>query len=139
MLNLLRLGTINGDLDFIKKANQIGQVFSKQVKDIPSAHTFLMVALDYKVGPFYLLVIAGKKNAVDTNEMLDALNSRFIPNRIVVVNSADQNDKDLYKISETIQNQIPLDGKATAYVCFDYSCKDPTVEIKRMLELMSEN
>ena len=139
MLNLLRLGTIKGDLDLITKANQIGKVFSKQVKTIPSAYTFLMVALDYLVGPSYLVVIAGEKNASDTKKMLGAITSRFIPNRTIIINSSDQKDSDLYDISSTIKNQLPLDGKATAYVCYDYSCKDPTIDIRRMLELMSEN
>ena len=139
MLNLLRLGTINGDINLLEKANQLSKVFSRQVKGIPSAHTFLMTALDYKIGPSYLVVIAGDKDRSDTTEMLNALTSRFIPNRVVIINSASKEDNELYKISETIRNQKPLDGKATAYVCFKYSCKDPTVEIKRMLELMSEN
>ncbi|NHI93895.1 MAG: thioredoxin domain-containing protein [Candidatus Lokiarchaeota archaeon] len=139
MLNLLRLGTINGDLELIRKADELGKVFSNQLRNNPSSHTFFMIALDYKIGPSYLVVIAGKKNAPDTNEMLDALISRFIPNKFIILNLLDEENFELTKISEIIQNQIPIDGKATAYICFNYTCKDPTIDIERMLELMSEN
>ena len=136
MLNLLRLGRMTATSDLEEKAARIGSAFSGSVKQLPSAHTQLMVALDFGIGPCYEVVIAGKAQAEDTKAMAKALRTRFLPNKVVLLNPDERKSPEIAKLAEFTKNQSSIDGRATAYVCMNYNCKLPTTDINTMLELL---
>jgi uncharacterized protein YyaL (SSP411 family) len=137
MLNLLRLGRITANSDLEEKAAKIGRAFSRSVKQLPSAHTQLMVALDFGIGPCYEVVIAGNAQAEDTKAMIKALRTRFLPNKVVLLNPDERKSSEIAKLAEFTKNQSSIGGKATAYVCMNYNCKLPTTDIAKMLELLN--
>jgi len=85
MLNLLRVGRITAKADSEEKAVKIGQAFYRNVRQLPSAYTQLMVAVDFGVGPSYEVVIAGGSQADDTKQMLNVIRGLFVPNKIVIL------------------------------------------------------
>jgi len=137
MLNLLRLGRMTATSDLEEKAARIGSAFSGIVKQLPSAHTQLMVALDFGIGPCYEVVIAGKAEAEDTKAMVKALRTRFLPNKVVLLNPDERESSEIAKLAEFTKNQSSIGGKATVYVCMSYNCKLPTTDIGKMLELLN--
>ncbi|MGB7291359.1 MAG: thioredoxin domain-containing protein [Thermodesulfobacteriota bacterium] len=137
MLNLLRLGRITADSDLEDKAAKIGKAFSGQLKRSPAAFTMSTSALDFGLGPSYEVVIAGKSDAKDTEEMLNALSRRFIPNKVVLFRPTEEESPDITRIAEFTKGQTTINGKATAYVCKNYICDLPTNNINKMLELLS--
>lgn len=137
MLNLLRLGRITANTDFEQKAAAIGRTFSGEIKSSPSASTQLMVALDFGIGPSYEVVIAGGSQAEDTKAMLNALRTRFIPNKVVLLKPTDQKEPEITRLAQFTKYQSSRDGKATAYVCLNYACKLPTTDSAKMLELLA--
>jgi hypothetical protein len=136
MLNLLRLGRMTATADLEEKAAEIGRAFSRNVKQLPSAHAQVMVALDFGIGPCYEVIIAGRAQAEDTRTMLRALRTRFLPNKVVLLNPGEENSSHIAWLAPFIRNQSSLGGKATAYVCLNHSCKSPTTDISKMLELL---
>ena len=50
-LNLLRLGRMTGNVALEQKAEELTQIFSRQITDQPMAYTQVLVALDFMVGP----------------------------------------------------------------------------------------
>jgi uncharacterized protein YyaL (SSP411 family) len=137
MLNLLRLGRITANSELEKKAAQIGRSFSKMVKQYPSAYTQLMAALDFGLGPSYEVVIVGNPEVQDTKAMLQALRKEFLPNKVVLLRHTDREKADITSVAGFTKNQSSQDGKATVYVCLNYECKLPTVDIEKMLELLN--
>src|SRR3990170_2221406 len=137
MLNLLRLDRITANSDFEEKAEKIGSAFSKTIKQFPAAHTELMVALDFGVGPSYEVVIVGDSQADDTKAMIKAIRRQFVPNKVVLLRQTEKEEPDIIRIAEFTKSQLSLDGKATAYVCLTYVCKLPTTDISKMLELLN--
>jgi uncharacterized protein YyaL (SSP411 family) len=137
MLNLLRLGRMTATSGLEEKAARIGSAFPGSVKQSPSAHTQLMVALDFGIGPCYEVVIAGKAQAEDTKSMLKVLTARFLPNKVVLFNPDEQESPEIAKLAEFTKTQSSIKGKATAYVCLNYNCKLPTADIGKMLELLN--
>jgi uncharacterized protein YyaL (SSP411 family) len=137
MLNLLRLGRMTATSDLEEKAARIGSAFSRSVKQLPSAHTQLMVALDFGIGPCYEVVIAGKAEAEDTKAMVKALRTRFLPNKVVLLNPDERESPEIAKLAEFTKNQSSIGGKATAYICMNYNCELPTTDIAKMLELLN--
>ena len=137
MLNLLRLDRITANSDFEEKAEKIGSAFSKTIKQFPAAHTELMVALDFGVGPSYEVVIVGDSQADDTKAMIKAIRRQFVPNKVVLLRQTEKEEPDIIRIAEFTKSQLSLNGKATAYVCLNYVCKLPTADISKMIELLS--
>jgi len=137
MLNLLRLGRMTATSGLEEKAARIGSAFSGNVKNLPSAHTQLMVALDFGIGPCYEVVIAGKAQAEDTKAMAKALRTLFLPNKVVLLNPGERESPEIAKLAEFTKNQSSIDGRATAYVCMNYNCKLPTTDIDKMLQLLN--
>jgi uncharacterized protein YyaL (SSP411 family) len=137
MLNLLRLGRMTATSDLEEKAARIGRAFPRSVKQSPSAHTQLMVALDFGIGPCYEVVIAGNAQAEDTKAMVKALRTHFLPNKVVLLNPGEQKSPEIAQLAEFTRNQSGIEGKATAYVCLNYNCKLPTTDINKMLELLN--
>jgi uncharacterized protein YyaL (SSP411 family) len=137
MLNLLRLGRITANAYFEEKAAKIGCAFSNTVKQLPVAHTQFMLALDYTTGPSYEIVIVGDPRGEDTTDVLKALRTQFIPNKVVVLRPSSQKAPDITRISAYTKNLASLDGKATVYVCTNYTCKMPTTNTNKMLDLLN--
>jgi hypothetical protein len=122
--------------DWEQKAAAIGRAFSRGIAQLPSAHTQLMVALDFELGPCYEVVIAGSLHAQDTGAMLRALRTRFLPNKVVLFNPGEQDAPEIAQLAAFTRNQPSVGGRATAYVCLNHNCKLPTTDISKMLELL---
>ena len=133
-LNLMRLGHITGNKDYLQKAENIGTAFSGSVNRYPPGHAHLMMALEYALHPNYEVVIAGRPQAKDTRAMLAALRQRFIPGKIVVLRPIDKKQAaEIIRLAPYTEFMVPKEGKATAYVCSDFVCKLPTTDISQML------
>jgi hypothetical protein len=137
MLNLLRLGRMTANSDLEENAARIGRAFSSGVEQSSSAHTQLMVAVDFGIGPSYEVVLAGDSKADDTKAMLKSLRAWFVPNKVVLLRPSEQESPDIIRVAPFTEGQTSIDGKATAYVCRDYVCKFPTTDADKMLELLN--
>lgn len=136
-LNLLRLARITGDTAFEEKASALSQTFSRSVKQLPSSYTFFLTALDFAVGPSFEVVLVGNKDAVHTQEMITALRSAYIPNKVVIFR-ADEKSPEIATISPFVSNMTSIDGNPTAYVCRNYSCTLPATDAQKMLDQLNE-
>ena len=137
MLNLLHLARTTGNTEYEEKALQLSQVGSETVKHIPSSHTFLMTALDFAAGPSFEIVIVGRINSPDTKEMITALRSHFIPNKVVIFRP-DEKSPEITGLSPFTKDMTSISGKATAYVCRNFTCNLPTTDVDTMLEQLNE-
>jgi uncharacterized protein YyaL (SSP411 family) len=137
MLNLLRLGRITANSNLEDKAVRIGRAFSENVKQAPASYTQLMVALDFGIGPSYEVVLAGDSQAADTKAMLKALQTHFIPNKVLLLHPIEQESPKISQLAEYTRSQSTIEGKTTAYVCLNYNCKLPTTDIDEVLELLN--
>jgi uncharacterized protein YyaL (SSP411 family) len=135
MWNMLRLGRITANPRLEGRGIDIGRVFSKAVKQFPSAYTQFMVALDFAAGPCYEVVIVGQSEAKDTKEMLNALARFFTPHVVALFRPA-VNSAEIDGLAGYLTSYQSLNNKATAYVCTNFTCKAPTTDVEKMLELI---
>ncbi|MFX0199597.1 MAG: thioredoxin domain-containing protein, partial [Candidatus Hodarchaeota archaeon] len=136
VLNLLRLGRMTVNPEFEEEAARIGRTFSLTVNQGPASFTQLLVGIDLGLGPSYEVVIAGNSQALDTKKMLQAIRTHFLPNMIVLLNPTEHESPEIFNFVEFIKHQTSRNGKATAYVCFNYVCNQPTTDIDEILELL---
>jgi len=131
--NLMRLGRMTGNYDLENKAHQIANAFAQQINPVPQGYTQLLTAMLFVEGPSYEVVISGDSKAKDTQKMLQALQQGYFPNQVILLNPSDQPKSLIRELSPWLNDQKVVSGKATAYVCQDFSCKSPTNDIKMML------
>jgi uncharacterized protein YyaL (SSP411 family) len=137
MLNLLRFGRITGKSFYDDKAASLGKAFSGSVKQAPAGFTALLCGLDFAVGLSQEIVIVGEPGKPDAQALLRALHSIYAPNKVVLLRSPDSADL-LSEIAEFTRHQASLEKKATAYVCTDHVCQQPTTDIDVMLGTISQ-
>ncbi|MFX1399492.1 MAG: thioredoxin domain-containing protein [Promethearchaeota archaeon] len=137
MLNLLRLSYLTGNHEFEQKADILSRVFTEKINQNPSAYSLLMVAVDFSIGPSYSVVIAGNHNSEDTIEMLNKIRYEYIPNKTLILRKTEQNPPKIDEYSNFIEYFNNLNGKATAYVCINKTCKQPTNNPDKLLEFLN--
>ncbi len=139
MHNLLMLGRITANTEFDDLALQIGQIVSHSAYQNPGFFTHLMSGLDFATGVSYELVIAGITNAEDTSIMVRAVHREYLPNKVIVFRPTDEQSPEIFEIADYIRYQNDIEGKATAYVCVRYICKEPTNDIDQIIVMLNEN
>ena len=107
----------------------MSKTFSAEVKESPSAHTFLLLGVDFAVGPTYNVTLVGDPNEEGMVNLLKTLRGRYLPNMVV----------SLKPVGKAGFGYEQIDGKATAYVCRDQTCLPPTNKPLEMLKLLGEN
>lgn len=132
VLNLLRLSRITGNITLEEKAYLSMKAFSAQVAAMPMAHSQFLHALDFALGPAYELVIAGNPKHQDSIEMLSLTGRTFLPNMVLLL----KEDDSIEALAPYTKEMSAINGKATAYVCQNFSCNMPTTEISEMMRML---
>ena len=136
MLNLLKLSKITENEELKHKAVEIEKAFSKDVIMAPMAYTQFIVAIDFKLGPSYEIVIAGTPDNKDTNMMLNSIRSHYIPNKTVVLRPPNDEASKILGLINSLEFKKQENDKATAYICSDNTCKAPTNNLNAMLKFL---
>ena len=136
-LVLLRLSKLLGNEEYLGKAEKILAPMRDEMRTQPRAHLNLLCAADFYLGSVREIALAGRYDSSDTGELLDAVHRRFIPNKVLALIEPAAAD------AEATQALIPLlagkrmiSGKATAYVCENYACKQPVSDAASLEELL---
>ena len=132
LLNLLWLSRLTGDPQWDRRAQALSRSFSGTIKAQPSGFTYFLLGLDFALSPGQEVVIAGEPDTKGAQKMLSALNLNFAPNKVALVKS-DQNAERLAKFAGFTDGLQLVKGKATAHVCKNFSCKEPTVDVQTMV------
>jgi hypothetical protein len=135
MLNLLRLARMTAQPELERRAAEIGRAFSKTASATPMAHTQLLMAVDVALGPSVEVVIAGKLGTRDCENMLRALRSDLAPHRVVLFRP-DEEAPEIARLAPFTEHQTSVRGRATAYVCRNYTCETPTTDTEVMMRLI---
>jgi uncharacterized protein YyaL (SSP411 family) len=137
MLNLLRISKMTGNEELRYKAVEIEKAFSQDVIRTPIAHTQLMVSVDFKLGPSYEIVIAGAPDEEDTKIMLNSIRSHFIPDKTMALRPPDDESSRIIELINSLKFKKQKNGKSTAYICSDGTCKAPTTDLNTMLKFLT--
>ena len=136
MMNLLRLSRMTGRSEFEEKAERISNLFSGSVGTYPSAYTQMLSALDFTLGPSYEIVITGQPGAEDTQKIIRTIQEEFVPNTVVLFVPSDKDNPAIFQLAPFTRQQLVPKGRATAFVCSNFTCKQPTSDPKQLLEFL---
>ena len=136
VLNLLRLAKLTADPVYEDCAAKTLQVYSKALSDMPEAHTFMMMALDFMYGPSNEVIVTGIPNAEDTKSMLKALRRRYAPHSVMLFSPIGQEKSEETPYLNRLADHKSISSRATAYVCQNHVCKQPTDKLDKLLEML---
>jgi uncharacterized protein YyaL (SSP411 family) len=136
--NLLRLAQIRDAKELQTRAEKTISAFGIQLSRIPSAMPLMLVALDFSLSKPKQVVIAGKRDGDDTRALLAEVHKHFLPNTILLLADGAENQKFLDEKLEAVRAMSPIDGKAAAYVCEDFSCQAPMTDSKKISEYLAK-
>jgi uncharacterized protein YyaL (SSP411 family) len=94
----------------------------------PSAFGHLLCALDFSLGPVREIAIAGDPAAPDTQALLRVVSNRFLPNKVVAVRPPGPAGDEAERLIPLLAERPQQDGRATAYVCEQFTCRLPVTE-----------
>ena len=83
--NLLRLARLSSESSFEMYANKLLKAFSDEVKGQPLGHTFMLVGLDFELGPTFNVVLVGDPLDKNSIAMHAALRKNYLPNLTVTM------------------------------------------------------
>jgi uncharacterized protein YyaL (SSP411 family) len=134
-LNLIRLARMTGKTDYEEKAAALAKAFSSDQEGIPSQNTMFLTGMDFLFGPSYKIVIVGNLESPETKSMLQAVNTCFIPNKVVLLKK--ETDPKLENMISFVKDMKTVDRRTTAYICRNFVCQKPLTEVKEVLRYLT--
>jgi uncharacterized protein YyaL (SSP411 family) len=97
-----------------------------------------MAALDFLTNPSYEIVIAGDPAAPDTEALLKVARERYLPGGTILLRPPGRDAGEIGKLAPFIKEMKPLKGKAAAYVCRHFSCREPVTDPRKLRDALQE-
>ena len=120
---LLRLSLLTGDADYARRAVTVLRLTAGAIQRHPSAFGRVLCALDFHLSSPKEIVILGEPKSETTTALKDEVWTNFLPNKVVVQVSLDKARE--RETMPLLQGRTLLNNQATAFVCEQYSCKQP--------------
>ena len=120
---LLRLALLTENQEYARKAVTIFRLLRDQTVRYPSAFGYLLGALDFHLSAPQEIVIVGPTDADDSLALLREVWRRYLPNKVVAQSA--ELDEEASSVVPLLRDRPALGGRATAYVCENYSCLQP--------------
>ena len=126
---LLRLAALTGESRYEQAALGVLQLFGDLLRRSPLAFGHLLQALDFHLAPTQEVALVG----ADTRALERVVRARFRPHLVLAGgDGATAADVPL------LEGRTPLDGRAAAYVCEQFTCKRPVSEPGELARLLDE-
>lgn len=135
MMNLLRLGRMTGRTEWEQMADTMGQLFAPQIQQAPTGFGGALQPILFTAGQPQEIIISGSKKEENTQNMINQLHHRFLPNAIRLLHDPD--DSSLHSLIPFLTDFGMQENQPTAYVCQNYSCDLPVTSAEKMIELLT--
>lgn len=124
---LLKLALLLGNEDYNRKAVTVMNMVAKALVRFPAAFGHMLGALDFYLGKPKEIAIIGARDAADTRALIDTVFNRYLPNKVVVM--SEPGDTRAAALLPLLVDRPMIEGKATAYVCERFVCKQPVTTV----------
>jgi uncharacterized protein YyaL (SSP411 family) len=121
--NLQRLAALTGDTAYSKRAEQLFRRFAARHQITPAAMPLLLVEYMLSRGSQLQIVIAGSRDDETTQHMIRAARSVWLPGAVLLLADGQSG------LPEYVRDMNPIDGQTTAYICEDFVCSLPVIEL----------
>ena len=137
MMNLLRLARLTGRTEYETLAEKTTHAFSEMINRSPDGFSQALQAVQFAKGPSVEIVIVGSSDSLDTQEMIRAIRSVYLPNKVVLLKEPD--DPAIIKFVPYTRDQKRVDGKATVYICRNFACEAPLTDPAEVVKQLKQD
>ncbi len=134
-MNLLRLAEMTNRQDFRDAATRLLRAFAARVGAVAVAMPQMLAAYEFSLSKPKQIVLVGARGL---EALSRALNSRFLPHKIVLGVTDEASRTELSQYIPAIRDMTELGGAAAAYVCENYACQLPTADPQEFAKLLQE-
>jgi uncharacterized protein len=141
-LNLLRLdamlgGAGAGGMGFRDRAVRCIEAFRGQWMNAPQTLPQMLGALELAGDPPRTVVLAGDPRADDFRALVAVVHERLGPRRALLAADGGEGQAWLAARRPYLAEMAPIGGRAAAYVCENFACRQPVTEPAALRELLS--
>jgi hypothetical protein len=137
-MNLLRLAQMTDRAELREKANKTFAAFATQMNQGLASWPEMLAAIDFGDQRPRQIVLAGKTDSADLRAMLDEVNGRYLPDRILLFADGGEGQRFLAQRLPTVAAMAAREGKTMAYVCENYACDLPTNDPAKLGRLLDQ-
>jgi hypothetical protein len=97
-----------------------------------------MMAMGFLIYPAFEVVITGALADEDTQEMVRSIRQQYLPNAVMLLRPPDNAAaSEIIGIAPFTKDLNPVQDRATAYVCRNFTCHRPTTDVHEMLRFLN--
>jgi uncharacterized protein YyaL (SSP411 family) len=126
-MNALTLAHLTGDRGYEERAAAALASFGGRLEEMGRAVPFMAAVLSASIAKGEQIVIVGQGNRDDTQKMWLAANRDYRPFSVITLVDP-QEQQALAQQMPWVKEMKMVDGKATAYVCRDFTCDAPATD-----------
>jgi uncharacterized protein YyaL (SSP411 family) len=123
---LLKLAKLSDNSRFEQVATQSLRSVQSSMSQYPLGLSNWLCVLDFYLSQSKEIVIIGPRNGSATLDLLNALYSTWLPNKVIA--TYDPNDPNPVSELALFENRSMIDGQPTIYVCQNYTCQEPATD-----------
>ena len=135
---LQRLGRITGNAEWIDMSYKIFATFADDINRSPNGFSAMLSAYIFTINSPKEIIIVGDSNSDRTNKLINAIQSEYYPNKVLIFKDLSDNQNQLSRIADWTNEYRSIDNKPTVYICKNYTCNQPTTDIQTALEQLNE-
>ena len=131
ILNLLRLLEFTTNDSYRKRADNAFKAFHKNLTQIPTALSEMVLAVDFYLDkPKELVIVAPKNERSKAAPFMKEFRRLYLPNTVLMVVTEGDELEEHAKTIPLVRGKRALKGNVTAYVCEKGVCKFPARDPK---------
>ena len=136
--NLQRLAELTGRQNMRERATKTVEAFGAVLERAPAAMPLMLLSLEALQAPWRQIVIAGDLSAPDTRALFGVVRRTYLPNTILLHAGSASGAKALGERLAAASEMPMLGGRATAYVCENFTCQAPVFEPEALEALLKK-
>jgi len=136
-LALLKLGRLTVKERFGAEGQRVLEAFSGSLSRSPTAQTAMLLALDFQLGPTQEIVIAGSDESDQAGALVHEARRHFLPSAVLMLRLPGREGDPLTQVTPFVAALGPVEGRAAAYVCENYTCRRPVTTAAELAEILA--
>jgi uncharacterized protein YyaL (SSP411 family) len=127
---LLRLALFTGEARYREIAEQVLRIAQRDVQRMPNGFGHMLCALDLHLSEPYEIAVIGSWEDAAIAELLLTVFQRYQPNKVVALTTPQETDAGA--AIPLLAGRRQVEGRATAYVCRNFTCAAPVTEAAQL-------
>jgi uncharacterized protein YyaL (SSP411 family) len=138
--NLLRLYHYTGREDYLQRAEQVLRLLKRFMEQQPFGFGSMLTALDFYLRKPQEIVLVGNPSEAGAQALLQTIHQQYLPNKTLILIDPERREETLSGLPllrDVLADKTQVDGKATVYVCHNFTCSLPATDPEDLRPLLT--